>query len=214
MRGGRSRAGRGAGGALPAVWAPRAREDPRSALRRESASAGRVVRARTARGGFGGAVVHQGKELSFTNLLDLDAAARIALEFDEPAAVVIKHTNPCGVATGGDAGRGVRARARRRRALGVWRHRRTQSADRSRDGARADVHVHRGGDRAGDRRRRRRARGPGGEAEPARGHRVVRRARRRARRAIDSRRLARAGAGSRDRGRRRPWPGARRCRAS
>jgi phosphoribosylaminoimidazolecarboxamide formyltransferase/IMP cyclohydrolase len=50
-------------------------------------------------GGFGGAVVHQGKELSFTNLLDLDAAARIALEFDEPAAVVIKHTNPCGVAT-------------------------------------------------------------------------------------------------------------------
>jgi phosphoribosylaminoimidazolecarboxamide formyltransferase/IMP cyclohydrolase len=50
--------------------------------------------------GFGAATVHQGKELSFTNLLDLDAAARIALEFDEPAAVVIKHTNPCGAATG------------------------------------------------------------------------------------------------------------------
>jgi phosphoribosylaminoimidazolecarboxamide formyltransferase / IMP cyclohydrolase len=44
--------------------------------------------------------VHQGKELSFTNLLDLDAAARIALEFVEPVGVVIKHTNPCGVATG------------------------------------------------------------------------------------------------------------------
>ena len=44
--------------------------------------------------------VHQGKELSYTNLLDLDAAARIALEFPEPAGVVIKHTNPCGVATG------------------------------------------------------------------------------------------------------------------
>jgi phosphoribosylaminoimidazolecarboxamide formyltransferase / IMP cyclohydrolase len=43
--------------------------------------------------------VHQGKELSFTNLLDLDAAARIALEFAEPVGVVIKHTNPCGVAT-------------------------------------------------------------------------------------------------------------------
>ena len=43
--------------------------------------------------------VHQGKELSYTNLLDLDAAMRIALEFTEPAAVVIKHTNPCGVAT-------------------------------------------------------------------------------------------------------------------
>ncbi len=44
--------------------------------------------------------VHQGKELSFTNLLDLDAAVRIALEFVEPVGVVIKHTNPCGVATG------------------------------------------------------------------------------------------------------------------
>ena len=44
--------------------------------------------------------VHQGKELSYTNLLDLDAALRIVLEFPEPAAVVIKHTNPCGVATG------------------------------------------------------------------------------------------------------------------
>lgn len=52
------------------------------------------------RTGFSHATVHQGKELSFTNLLDLDAAARIALEFQEPVAVVVKHTNPCGVATG------------------------------------------------------------------------------------------------------------------
>jgi len=44
--------------------------------------------------------IHQGKELSYTNLLDLDAALRIALEFPEPAGVVIKHTNPCGVALG------------------------------------------------------------------------------------------------------------------
>jgi phosphoribosylaminoimidazolecarboxamide formyltransferase / IMP cyclohydrolase len=44
--------------------------------------------------------VLQGKELSFTNLLDVDAACRIATEFPEPAAVVIKHTNPCGTATG------------------------------------------------------------------------------------------------------------------
>jgi phosphoribosylaminoimidazolecarboxamide formyltransferase / IMP cyclohydrolase len=53
--------------------------------------------------GFGRADVIQGRELSFTNLLDLDAAARIALEFEEPAAVVIKHTNPCGAATGSSA---------------------------------------------------------------------------------------------------------------
>jgi phosphoribosylaminoimidazolecarboxamide formyltransferase/IMP cyclohydrolase len=44
--------------------------------------------------------VHQGKELSYTNLLDLDAALRLVLEFSDAAAVVIKHTNPCGVATG------------------------------------------------------------------------------------------------------------------
>ncbi|HZB24669.1 MAG TPA: bifunctional phosphoribosylaminoimidazolecarboxamide formyltransferase/IMP cyclohydrolase, partial [Vicinamibacterales bacterium] len=50
--------------------------------------------------GLGGALVLQGKELSYTNLLDLDSAARIAVEFTEPAAVVIKHTNPCGAATG------------------------------------------------------------------------------------------------------------------
>jgi phosphoribosylaminoimidazolecarboxamide formyltransferase/IMP cyclohydrolase len=53
--------------------------------------------------GFSRTVILQGKELSYTNLLDLDAAARIALEFDEPAAVVIKHTNPCGAATGESA---------------------------------------------------------------------------------------------------------------
>ena len=50
--------------------------------------------------GLGAARVLQGKELSFTNLLDLDSAARIAIEFTEPAAAVIKHTNPCGAAIG------------------------------------------------------------------------------------------------------------------
>jgi phosphoribosylaminoimidazolecarboxamide formyltransferase/IMP cyclohydrolase len=53
--------------------------------------------------GFGHATILQGKELSYTNLLDLDAAARIVLDFDQPAAVVIKHTNPCGAATGESA---------------------------------------------------------------------------------------------------------------
>ena len=50
--------------------------------------------------GIGGVTILQGKELSYTNLLDLDAAVRIVLEFDEPAAVVVKHTNPCGAAIG------------------------------------------------------------------------------------------------------------------
>jgi phosphoribosylaminoimidazolecarboxamide formyltransferase/IMP cyclohydrolase len=50
--------------------------------------------------GPGDPAILQGKELSYTNLLDLDAAARIVNEFDEPAAVIVKHTNPCGAATG------------------------------------------------------------------------------------------------------------------
>ncbi len=40
----------------------------------------------------------QGKELSFNNILDLDAALELVRNFDNTAAVVIKHTNPCGVA--------------------------------------------------------------------------------------------------------------------
>jgi phosphoribosylaminoimidazolecarboxamide formyltransferase/IMP cyclohydrolase len=41
-----------------------------------------------------------GKELSFNNILDINAAAALVVEFDEPAAVIMKHTNPCGVGVG------------------------------------------------------------------------------------------------------------------
>jgi phosphoribosylaminoimidazolecarboxamide formyltransferase / IMP cyclohydrolase len=61
------------------------------------------VSRRGAAGALGAAEILQGRELSFTNLLDLDAALRIVLEFDEPAAAVIKHTNPCGAAIGSSA---------------------------------------------------------------------------------------------------------------
>ncbi len=46
---------------------------------------------------------HHGKQLSFNNLLDLDAARNLAREFDEPACVIVKHNNPCGVALGATA---------------------------------------------------------------------------------------------------------------
>jgi phosphoribosylaminoimidazolecarboxamide formyltransferase/IMP cyclohydrolase len=48
--------------------------------------------------GLGAARQHQGKQLSYNNILDLDAALATVAEFDQPAAVIIKHTNPCGVA--------------------------------------------------------------------------------------------------------------------
>jgi phosphoribosylaminoimidazolecarboxamide formyltransferase/IMP cyclohydrolase len=49
-----------------------------------------------------------GKELSFNNLVDVDAALEAVREFAEPAAVVVKHTNPCGVALGADLGAAYR----------------------------------------------------------------------------------------------------------
>ncbi len=53
-------------------------------------------------GTVAGARQLQGKDLSFNNLLDLDAAWRLANEFAQPAAVIVKHNNPCGVAIGAD----------------------------------------------------------------------------------------------------------------
>jgi phosphoribosylaminoimidazolecarboxamide formyltransferase/IMP cyclohydrolase len=42
----------------------------------------------------------QGKELSFNNILDLDAAWRLVTDIHDPACVIVKHTNPCGTALG------------------------------------------------------------------------------------------------------------------
>lgn len=49
--------------------------------------------------GWHQARILQGKELSYNNLLDLEAARNTALEFSGPAAVAVKHNNPCGAAT-------------------------------------------------------------------------------------------------------------------
>jgi phosphoribosylaminoimidazolecarboxamide formyltransferase/IMP cyclohydrolase len=48
--------------------------------------------------GVAGAEQLQGKELSYNNLVDLDAAWQLACEFSSPAVAIIKHTNPCGCA--------------------------------------------------------------------------------------------------------------------
>lgn len=51
----------------------------------------------------------QGKEMSFNNWADAEAAWRLACRFSMPAAVVVKHTNPCGVAVNDGIGAAVRA---------------------------------------------------------------------------------------------------------
>jgi phosphoribosylaminoimidazolecarboxamide formyltransferase/IMP cyclohydrolase len=56
------------------------------------------------RPGVATAIQHQGKELSYNNINDTDAAFELACEFDPaagPACAIIKHANPCGVARGG-----------------------------------------------------------------------------------------------------------------
>jgi phosphoribosylaminoimidazolecarboxamide formyltransferase/IMP cyclohydrolase len=53
-------------------------------------------------GGIATAEKLQGKELSFNNLVDLEAAWSLVAEFRLPACAIIKHTNPCGAATGVD----------------------------------------------------------------------------------------------------------------
>jgi len=50
--------------------------------------------------GVANALQLQGKELSYNNIVDLQAAWDLAQEFDEPVCAIIKHTNPCGTATG------------------------------------------------------------------------------------------------------------------
>jgi phosphoribosylaminoimidazolecarboxamide formyltransferase/IMP cyclohydrolase len=54
------------------------------------------------RGGLAAAEQLHGKEMSYNNYVDTDAARRAANDFDEPAVAIIKHANPCGIATGGD----------------------------------------------------------------------------------------------------------------
>lgn len=50
--------------------------------------------------GIAGAAQLQGKELSYNNIADADAALMLARGFSEPCAVIVKHANPCGVAVG------------------------------------------------------------------------------------------------------------------
>jgi phosphoribosylaminoimidazolecarboxamide formyltransferase / IMP cyclohydrolase len=58
--------------------------------------------------GVAGAEQLHGKELSYNNLVDLDAAWQLVCEFEYPAAAIIKHTNPCGCAERGELAQAYR----------------------------------------------------------------------------------------------------------
>lgn len=58
--------------------------------------------AEASRGGIATARQHHGKEMSYNNYLDGDAAYGAVCDYKEPACVIVKHTNPCGISTRGD----------------------------------------------------------------------------------------------------------------
>ncbi|MEI7780139.1 MAG: bifunctional phosphoribosylaminoimidazolecarboxamide formyltransferase/IMP cyclohydrolase, partial [Actinomycetes bacterium] len=59
-------------------------------------------------GALAGSVQLQGKEMSYNNYVDADAARRAAGDFADPAVAIIKHANPCGIAIGADLSRAHR----------------------------------------------------------------------------------------------------------
>ena len=113
----------------PTALHARPRAGPGAALRREPAPAGAPATAPPARTGWwDGAVQHGGKELSYLNLFDTEAAWRLVHRFDEPACVIVKHANPCGVAVADDITDRLRAGQRVRPGQRLRRHRRRQPA--------------------------------------------------------------------------------------
>jgi len=89
--------------ALDREMVPRYGENPHQAAA--------VYRLSGGPGILGGMTQLQGKELSWNNLLDADAARRLVALFEEPSVVILKHNNPCGV------GRGAELEVAYRRAL-------------------------------------------------------------------------------------------------
>ena len=71
----------------------------RAAFYREIAGAGFAI---STEGTIAGYQQLQGKALSYNNIADTDAALECVAVFDEPACVIVKHANPCGVGLGGD----------------------------------------------------------------------------------------------------------------
>ncbi len=79
-------------------------------LRREPAPGGRALPDQSSLGSGGLASAEQlhGKEMSYNNYVDTDAARRAANDFAEPAVAIIKHANPCGIAVGADVAEAYR----------------------------------------------------------------------------------------------------------
>ena len=108
-----------------------------AAVRREPAPAGGALPA-LARWARPQAEQLHGKEMSYNNYVDTDAARRTVFDFAEPAVAIIKHANPCGIAVGADVAEAHRKAQRLRPGVGVRRRHRGEPPGVGRDG-RADA---------------------------------------------------------------------------
>ena len=137
----------------------------------------------------------QGKQLSYNNINDTDAAYECVAEFDAKraaACVIVKHANPCGVAEGTRHRRRLSQGAGLRSDIGLWRHRCDQPQARSRCRARDHGDLHRSDHRAGCERRSHRHCRRQEKSAPAARRRPARSARQGHHRENGGRRLARA----------------------
>ena len=91
--------------------------------------------------------------MSFNNFLDANSALELVKEYGQVAAVIVKHNNPCGVATGDVPGRCLPQGARLRSGLGLRRRHRLQPPGGPRNGKGDHRHLRRGGRGAGVRAR-------------------------------------------------------------
>jgi phosphoribosylaminoimidazolecarboxamide formyltransferase/IMP cyclohydrolase len=118
---------------FPRTVQPAASQGAGHALRREPApGAAFYVEAGAPPASVATAKQLQGKELSYNNIADADAAWECVKQFDEPACVIVKHANPCGVAWAPTCWRPTTAPARPTR-IGLRRHHRLQPRTRRRD---------------------------------------------------------------------------------
>ncbi len=154
--------------------------------------------------GLAGMKQLHGPELGYNNVLDFSAALGLLLEFEDPAAVVIKHTNPCGTALGRTVGEAMARAKACDPCLDLRRHRRRQPYPRPGGCPRAGWHLRRDPVRARLRPRRTggatphqeevpRVRGADRAGRPARPPGRVPQRPRRAARAVDRPRRPRPG---------------------
>ena len=97
------------------------------------------------RAGLANAEQLHGKEMSYNNYVDADAAQRAASDHAEPAVAIIKHANPCGIAVGDGHRAGAPAGARLRPGVRLRRRRRDEPAGDGRAGRPGRRDLHRGG---------------------------------------------------------------------